>query len=124
MRATQSIGGFKGSLNKVRKIILPILKENDRRRIKELLPLQQAHESAHNKCASAISDFFGALDDDSPRLLEYNAQLKTIQQDYLELLDHIDQFLVDMVKVASSVRVARASQRASGSKNGKRVDAS
>ena len=85
--------------------------------------MQQAHESARNKCGSAISDFCGALDDDSPRLLEYNAQLKTMQQDYLELLDRIDQFLVDMVKVASSVRVARASQRASGSKNRKRAGA-
>ena len=104
MRATQSIGGFKGLLNNVRKTILFILEENDHLRVKELLPFQRTHESAHNKCASAISDFCRALDDGSPRLLEYSAQLKTMQLDYFELRDRIDQFLVDMVKVASSVK--------------------
>ena len=65
-----------------------------------------------------MSDFCGALDDGSPRLLEDNVQQKAMQQDCFELRDRIDQFLVDMVEVASSVRVARASQCARGSKNG------
>ena len=102
-------------------MILSILEEYDHRRVKELLPLQRAHESARNKCASAIGDFCGALDDGSPRLLEYYAQLKAKQRDYFKLRDRTDQFLVDMVEVTSSV-VARASQCASESKNGKRAE--
>ena len=44
-----------------------------------------------------------------------------MQQNYFELRDRIYQFLVDMMKVASSVRVARAFQCVSGSKKGKRA---
>ena len=90
-------------------MISSILEENDHRRVKELLPLQRAPESAHNKCIEAITDFCEALDDGSPKFLDYDNQLKTLQKDYFEMRDRIDQFLVNMVDAASSIRASRAS---------------
>ena len=62
----------------VRKMILSILEESGHRRVKELLPLQRAHKSVYNNGASAISDFCGAWDDNSPKLLEHHVQLKAM----------------------------------------------
>ena len=101
-------------------MIFSILEENDHRRVKELLPLQRAHENAHNKCVEAITDFCEALDDGSPKFLDYDNQLKTLQKDYFEMRDRIDQFLVNMVDAASSIRASRASTSTNGSKSKKR----
>ena len=107
LTATQSIGGFKASLNKLKGMISSILEEGSDSNVKNLLSLRGSYKKAYEKCTRAIRDFCSVLENDSPRFLDYSCQLKDMEQDYHGMQGQIDQCLVKMVEVASSTHSSR-----------------
>ena len=112
LTAATQIGGFKSALSKVLKLINLILESGEvgGSKVRDLLSLRQAYESAHKRCVSAIEAYCGILIEGSPRYLEYSGRLATLKNERQLLSERIDQFLVNAVEVASSSRSRRSSR--------------
>ena len=84
--------------------------EVDGSKVWDVLSLRKAYKSAHKRCVGAIEAYCGILIEGSLRYLEYSGQLATLKNERQLLSEHIDQFLVNALEVASSSHSRRSSR--------------